>query len=144
MKNVKVMKSILSFVVLSVITVLAIGSTDDSESVKSQESSMTVTSYQIYKDYKANEVKATGKYKDKVIVVKGKVQEVGITVMAEVPFITLKASNDGYGLMDGVKCLFAKSEMESVGNISVGQTVSIKGKVDGDLGNIELDNCSIQ
>lgn len=140
-KNLK--KHLASLLVLVVIGFLAIGSTDsdtDSEKVQSQAPSYTLTANQLYSEYDSNEVAADAKYKGKVVIVSGTIQDIGKDVMDDAYIVI-----GGEGFLDGVQCMFTKGEQSSVARLSKGQQVTIKGEVEGKMiGNVLISKASIQ
>lgn len=139
-KNTK--KHIASFVTLLVFSVLAIGSTEseeDTKEVQSKAPSYTLSANQLYREYENNEVSADAKYKGKIVIVSGKIQDIGKDIMDE-PYIVI----GGEGFLDGVQCSFAKSQESSIARLSKGQNVKVKGKVSGKMGNVQIENSSLQ
>ena len=140
-KNLK--KHLASLLVLVVIGFLAIGSTDsdtDSEKVQSQAPSYTLTANQLYSEYDSNEVAADAKYKGKVVIVSGTIQDIGKDVMDDAYIVI-----GGEGFLDGVQCMFTKGEQSSVARLSKGQQVTIKGEVEGKMiGNVIIRKAGIQ
>jgi len=143
--QIKILKSIsprhgLSVVTLSILTALAVGSADpeqQTEQVKSSEPASMLTAPQLYAEYEANEVAADNRYKGKVVIVSGVVEDIGKDLLDNA-YITMASGN----MMFGVQCFFAESEEQSFGSLSKGQQVSVKGRVGGKLGNVLLNDCS--
>ncbi len=130
----------LSLLTLSILTMLALGSADseqETQQVKSSEPESSLTAPQLYADYDANEVAADNRYKGKVVVVNGIVEDIGKDLLDNA-YIMLFSGD----MMFGVQCFFAESEEHSFGSLSKGQQVSIKGRVEGKLGNVLLKGCS--
>lgn len=121
---------------------LAIGSTDTEEetiAVKEQPASYTVTANTIYSEYESNEVAADSKYKGKVIIVTGAIQDIGKDILDQAYIVI-----GGQGFLDGVQCSFAESQNSVIAQLSKGMSVKVKGKVNGKMGNIQLEKCSLQ
>ena len=139
----KNLKHIASLVVFTVFGILAIGSTDtdeDTQEIKSQDASYTLSADQLAREYENNEVAADAKYKGKIVIVSGTIQDIGKDVMDE-PYIII----GGSGFLDGVQCFFTESEESSVAHLSKGQRVSVKGEVSGKIiGNVLVKKCSLQ
>ncbi len=139
-KNLK--SNILSAFVLVALGILAIGSTDtdtDTEEVQSQAPSYTLSANQLYREYDSNEVAADAKYKGKVVVVSGSIQDIGKDIMDEAYIVI-----GGGGFLDGVQCTFTKGEQSSISRLSKGQQVRVKGEVAGKMGNVLVNKCSLQ
>ena len=91
-------------------------------------------------DYAENETAADNKYKDKIVVVKGKIYEMGRDPLDQ-PFIVIGGREFGFG---GVKCVFARDKTSSVAALSKGKVVSVKGKVSGKIVVVQIENSSLQ
>lgn len=132
----------ISLLTLAILTLLAVGSADSEEQtrqIKSAPPESSVTAPQLYAEYEANEVAADTRYKGKIVVVNGVVEDIGKDLLDDA-YVLLASGN----MMFGVQCFFDKSEEHSFGNLSRGQQVSVKGRVDGKLGNVFLRDCSFQ
>jgi len=135
-------RHIVSFVVLAFFGILAAGSIDtdtDTKKVQSQTPSYTLSANQLYRDYKANEVAADAKYKDRIVVVSGTIDSIGKDIMNQAYIVI-----GGEGFLDGVQCMFTKGEESSIAQLSKGQHVTVKGKVSGKMGNVLLNKCTLQ
>ena len=135
-------RHIASLVTLLVFSVLAIGSTEseeDTKKVQSKTPSYTLSADQLYREYESNEVAADKKYKGKIVIVYGEIQDIGKDIMDE-PYIVI----GGEGFLDGVQCSFTKSQESSVASLSKGQDVKVKGEVSGKMGNVQIKNSSLQ
>jgi len=142
MMNQKLGKHIASAFVLIVFGILAVGSTDtdtDTQKVQSQTPSYTLTAEQLYREYDSNEVSADAKYKGKVIIVSGTIQDIGKDIMDDAYIVI-----GGRGFLDGVQCTFTKGQQSSVARLSKGQRVTVKGEVAGKMGNILVNKASLQ
>jgi len=138
----KLVKHIASAFVLIVFGILAVGSTDtdtDTQKVQSQTPSYTLTAEQLYREYDSNEVSADAKYKGKVIIVSGTIQDIGKDIMDDAYIVI-----GGGGFLDGVQCTFTKGQQSSVARLSKGQRVTVKGEVSGKMGNILVNKASLQ
>lgn len=85
--------------------------------------------------FEADEIKANELYNDKVILVTGKVQKVGI----ENNIVSISLT--GNSAMSGVLCQFEKTEAEKLRDIKPGDMVSIKGICTGYLMDVILTRC---
>ena len=135
-------KNIASLAAAAVFCAIAVGSTETEESAKavaSQEPAYTLTAEALYSAYDDNEVAADAKYKGKIVVVSGVIQDIGKD-LADDPYVVI----GGEGLLDGVQCTFADSKSEQLAGLSKGQNATIKGKVVGLLGNVQVENSSLQ
>lgn len=134
-------KYVVSSLIVSMFLLLTWGSGDtdaDTKAVKAQAPAHVVAASQLIGEYADNEVKADGKYKGKVVVVTGRVQDIGKDVMDDV-YIVL----GGTGFLDGVQCSFTPSEHAMVAELDKGQTVTVKGEVSGLFGNVHVEKCSL-
>jgi len=139
-KNVS--RHIASFIVLATFLLLAVGSTDtdiDTQKVQSQAPSYTLSANQLYNEYNSNEVAADSKYKGKVVIVIGRIQDIGKDIMGDAYIVI-----GGGGFLDGVQCTFTKGEQSSVARLSKGQQVRVKGEVAGKMGNVLVTKCRLQ
>ncbi len=91
-------------------------------------------------DYAENEMEADKKYKGKMVVVKGKIYQIGKDPLGQ-PFIVIGGRAFGYG---GVQCVFARGKDSSVAALSKGQFVSVKGKVGGKNVFVRVEDSSLQ
>lgn len=129
--------------ILLLFVVLAIGSTDTQESVQEDVSTAApaarVTAAQLFADYDANEVAADEKYKGKVLIVTGTIEDIGKDIV-DTMYVTLKTDN----AIMSVQCKFADEHKSQLANAAEGQQVTIKGKCDGKLGNVLLRGCTFE
>jgi len=135
-------RHIASFVVLAAFLILAVGSTDtdtDTQKVQSQAPSYTLSANQLYNEYNSNEVAADSKYKGKIVIVTGTIQDIGKDIMDDAYIVI-----GGGGFLDGVQCTFTKGEQSTVARLSMGQQVRVKGEVTGKMGNVLVNKCSLQ
>jgi len=133
---------IASFIVLAAFLVLAVGSMDtdtDTQKVKSQAASYTLSANQLYREYESNEVAADAKYKGKIVIVYGTIVDIGKDIMDDAYIVI-----GGEGFLDGVQCTFTKGEQSSVARLSKGMQVRVKGEVAGKMGNVLVNKCSLQ
>ena len=141
MKNEK-LKNLFSGLVVVIFSIIAIASTEETIEVdiagKSPE--VTVSAYEIYQAYEANEVAADLKYKEKVIQVSGVVESIGTDFMDTI-YVSLSVG-DEYEI-SSVQCFFADSHKADAASLSKGQRVTIKGLGDGYLMNVLLRGCTL-
>jgi len=93
----------------------------------------------LYSNYKDNEVSADGRYKGKVVVVTGVIRDIGKDIL-DSPYVVI----GGEGFLDGVQCMFARTEGSPVAHVSKGQRVAVRGRVAGKMGNVLLRECQFQ
>jgi hypothetical protein len=140
MRN-KLWRWILSAVGLAFFIVLAAGSMETEEkveeSVRSQSAAITVSASQLYSDYKANEVAADQRYKDKVLQVSGTVDNIGKDIMDSI-YVTLET-----GTFGSIQCFFADKHASEAAQLRKGQSITVKGRCDGKMMNVLLKGCVI-
>lgn len=132
------MRKHLSLLVL-VLAVVFVGCASDKElleKTKKGDIEVTVKAATLIADYKANEVKADMKYKDKIIAVTGKVNEIKKD-LGGFPILLLKAGKHWVQ----VHCKCAKETASKVAKINKGQMVTVKGVCLGKLGNVNMGGC---
>lgn len=135
-------RHIASLFVVLLFAIMAIGSVDtdsDTQDVQSIAAEFNVSADQLISAYKENEVSASVNYDEKVIVVRGTIQDIGLDILDNAYVIL-----GGTGFLDGVQCTFSEGEKDSFANLKKGQSISVKGKVDGKMGNILISNCRLQ
>lgn len=88
----------------------------------------------LIEEYNNNEVAADAKYKGKEVEVTGEVDRISSTFG--------KSSVTLGGLM-GVSCYFSKAHEADIGALSKGQTVAIRGRVDGMMMGVNLKDCQL-
>jgi hypothetical protein len=96
-----------------------------------------ISAEDLFAEYQQDKDAADRKYKGKVIVVSGTVD----TIKAETgnPYITMKTSS----LILRVQCIFKSADSSAVGGLTKGQTVHVRGKVFGRIGNVVLQDCEM-
>ena len=95
----------------------------------------TIEATMLYNEFETQEQEAYIKYLDKILLVEGTVEKVKID--KDHSSIILKADNAFAG---GINCSFNR-EIEGV---SVGDVISIKGRCQGYLMDVVLNNCNIE
>jgi len=127
---------------LSLLALLAIGSTDteqETKAVRNQVPAYDVTANALAAEYEANEVAADTKYKGKVVYVYGVIRDIGKDVLGA-PYIVI----GGEGFLDGVQCTFSESQTSAIAKLWKGQQVRVQGEVSGKMGNVLVRKCSIE
>jgi RecJ-like exonuclease len=93
------------------------------------------------KAYEDNEVKADKTYKDKTVLVTGKVTEIGVTLGQT--YVVL-SSGDEFSLT-GIQCFFEEaSEIDKLSNLKDGDTVKIQGVVNGKSIYVGVNDCILK
>ena len=106
------------------------------QSNNSLEASYTLLADSLYREYEENEVAADAKYKGRVIIVSGIIQDIGKD-FTNTAYVVLAAE----GLF-GVHCMYAKGGELSVAHLSKGQQITIKGVVSGKMiGSVLIQEC---
>lgn len=91
--------------------------------------------------YESNEVKADKDYKDKTVLMNGKIESIG--VVAGKTYVVLSSGKQFS--VTNVQCFFTeKIEIDKVANLKKGQTVTIQGDVEGKSLNVTVNNCIIK
>lgn len=130
----KVGSKILSYLYLEESYIESLGD----EAKSNAKDYMTVDYKQLYKDYEENAIKADGKYKDKLIQITGKVDDIFREVMGH-PYVTF--SVDKY--FQHVQAVFSKDEESKVAELKKGQTITVRGRCKGKTMNVLIDDCII-
>lgn len=99
--------------------------------------SYSVNSIDMFNEFRANKIQAYDKYVDKFVEVTGK--HVGSDVIYKSPVILLQAAS----LSNSVQCNFPFDRASQAAALELGQTVTLKGRVIGQDGNVVLDKCSV-
>ena len=102
--------------------------------LESEKADYSLTANELFNSYDQNESAAEQKYADKVIQVTGVVE--GTKLNDSIPSLILAAEN---AMMGGVNCAFS----EKVAGIKTGDTVVVKGRCQGYLMNVILNNCTL-
>ncbi|MDD5639680.1 MAG: hypothetical protein PHR47_02640 [Candidatus Pacebacteria bacterium] len=104
-----------------------------------QQSYTKVTAFDLASEYKANQVAADEKYKNKTIEVSGTIYNIGKDIL-DTPYIALS----GADITTNVQCMFEKSDQGQLANLSKDTKIVLRGKVSGQVVfNVLLNNCSI-
>jgi hypothetical protein len=89
--------------------------------------------------YEDNEIAADDKYKNKVLIVQGIVENIGKDIL-DTPYVTLATDN----ALGSVQCMFADDHKGELAELQKGQAISIKGRCGGKaLLNVLLRGCCI-
>lgn len=91
----------------------------------------------LFAEYQQDKDAADKKYNGKTIVVRGTVDTT--KVESTNPYITMKTGS----LILRVQCIFTKADSSTVSGLTKGQTVRVRGKVFGRIGNVVLQDCEL-
>ena len=129
-------KIILTVVVTVLLALLVACQTETgiAKEIADKDPMFEVSAVQIAAEYESNESAADDKYKGEVILVTGVISEV-YRGFLYTPYVELKA---------GVRCNFSDNEDPVMAALSVGQTVSMKGRGDRLLFGVELRGCTVE
>jgi hypothetical protein len=97
----------------------------------------TISSIQLSQDYEANEVSADTKYKNKILYVEGYIDDIGKDIFDNI-YISLEGAED---LFSSVSCDIDDEKV--VGNLKKGQWVVVRGRCDGTLLGVNMDDCEV-
>lgn len=104
-----------------------------------EEEIITIDADDLYEVYTRNEINADAKYKDKILVVTGTVNNIGKDIFDN-PYVQLKSTD----IIFGVQCMLRDSEQNKAGQLNKGQRITMQGRNQGKFGNILLRLCTIQ
>lgn len=107
---------------------------------ESDEKPIAISSKDLTKTYEENELAANDKYKDKVLAVSGKIDNIAET------FGNITVSLQGHNAVVSVMCNFDETEKANVTKLKKGQQVILVGKGDGMTAGlyVGLQKCKIQ
>lgn len=115
------------------------------EKVASQAPAGNVTAVDLAAAYDANEIAADSRFKDKVFIVTGVVDDIGTDIIGN-PYVTLRTKEYGSGSgvwAADVQCIFAEEAKGQLAGLQKGQHVVLKGQVGGKIINIAVENCTL-
>ena len=112
-------------------------STTTSSSSDTYSSPISVSADQLYREYSDNEIAADTTYKNKSVVVSGTVKSLGKDILGS-PYVVLDA-----GFLLGVQCVFSRSDT-SLARVSKGDSISVRGRVSGKMGNVVVRDCALE
>jgi len=133
----------LEVLLVAVVVVVSVACESDQqvqEEVSTTETAVTVSASTIVDDYKNNEVAADEKYKGKVVEVSGTIESIAKDVM-DTMYVTL--AGGGEFEMRSVQCYFADSEKDKLASLSKGSRLTVKGRCEGLMMNVQLKGCTI-
>jgi hypothetical protein len=118
--------------------VTQVSKADEAQKVMEMKRS-AISATELQSAYENNEVNADAQFKDKEVVVAGRVGRIAKDILDN-PYITLGDSESNLG---SVQCFFAESDEPLLATLSPGQRVYVRGRVDGKLMNVVVKDCSI-
>jgi hypothetical protein len=137
-----------NYIYILIISVLFFASCSDDNKIEQEISStepviqsqpaITITSKQLYQEYNDNEVAADLKYKEKILLVNGTVDNIAKDITDNI-YVTLS----GNEFIGDVQCFFSEAHTNEAAQLKKGMKITIKGKCDGKMMNILLRGCSI-
>jgi hypothetical protein len=118
-----------------------IGSYEGEEEIEQDislvDAAYEVTAQQLYSAYEANEVGADLKYKDKVLIVTGVIDDIGTDIANDLYVMLKTGEYHAY-----VKCSFGAAYKETVARLRKGQELRLKGKCSGKMMIVLLRGCT--
>lgn len=99
---------------------------------------ISITSYQLCMEFRANEALANTKFKDKVLIVSGTINKIGKDYANK-----LYLSMDGFDAVSNTACFFDPAKVTELNRLRNGQKVTIKGTCSGMAGDVALQDCLI-
>jgi hypothetical protein len=101
---------------------------------------ISITSVNLYEEYRANELRADTQYKGKTLSVTGPVLNIRKDSSGQY-YVELT----GNGGIRNIRVYFTASEVSKLGNLSIGQRITIIGTCDGvSMGDVYIRNSIIQ
>ena len=97
-----------------------------------------ITASDLAQEYKANEVSADEKFKNKKVAVSGTVEQIGKDILDN-PYISFSGE-----FLQSVTCYFSKDDIKTISQISKGDKITIIGECTGlTLTNVVIQDCKI-
>ena len=91
---------------------------------------------QIVAAYVANEVAADISYKNRTLIVEGRIDTIGKDILDD-PYVTLSAGESEFR---SVQAAFKAEDLQQLANLSKGQLVKIEGTCEGLMMNVQVNN----
>ena len=110
---------------------------EEAEAVKSGPAT-NITASSLVAAYKANEVQADSKYKGETLEVSGVVKSISKDIL-DSAYITLSGGDP----VRSVQCYFQASEQSKLGSLNKGQSLTVRGRCEGVMMNVQLKDCVI-
>ncbi len=99
-----------------------------------------ISAAQIVSDYEANEVAADGKYKGKILEIKGVIDSISKDMLNN-PQVVLSSGNTR--TFRSVQCSFTSDQQNALAALTKGSQIAIRGKCDGLMANVQLSGSQI-
>ena len=131
---------IIPLALLLLVSSLACGGESDeeiAESIAGIPSAYHVSSVQLLSEYDASQKDADEKYKGQVVTIEGTITEIGVDSFGN-PFLVLEGVASA-----GVRCLFTVQEVQEFVTLSKGQTVTVRGRLEGRAVNVLVRGCTL-
>ena len=113
-----------------------------SEATEPETAAIEVTAKEMLQEYDDNEVKADEKYRDKLVTVTGKINDVGKDILDEA-YVSVGTGSE-YEFIT-VQCYFSdEEELKKVSDLNKGDDITLTGTCDGMSINILLNDCVIK
>jgi hypothetical protein len=87
---------------------------------------------------KADNIFADNIFKGQIIDVSGEIGTIGKDILG-LHYVTLKTNE----LIHSVQCVFPKNKSDSLMSLQKRQSITIRGRCDGAMGNVLFRNCTI-
>jgi hypothetical protein len=91
--------------------------------------------------FEEDETNALSKYKGKTYNITGVIEEIGSDLLDR-PFVTL-GKEGGVGLEGGALCKFDITKSDEISKLNVGDTITIRGKIDSFLLKVSVIDCEL-
>ena len=105
-------------------------------SVKGKQADLTLSAFELYEEYQADEAAGNKKYIDKIIEVKGTIAEISTDENGAT--VVMLRDKDAFS---GILCTLREDEKKRAKDLKVGQEVTIKGQCTGMLMDVVLNKC---
>jgi len=102
------------------------------------ETAIPISTTALVSAYDSNEVAADERYKGKLLIVTGTVENVAKDILGNL-YVVLRGGH----IIRSVQCYFGDEHTEELANLSKGSRVRIKGRCDGLLMNVLLKDCAL-
>lgn len=97
-----------------------------------------ISSSELYRAYKANEVSADEKYKGRKLAITGTIESIGKDIIKN-PYVSFKED-----YLQGITCYFSENDNKIIAQLSKGEEITIIGECRGlTLTNVVIRNCKL-
>jgi hypothetical protein len=120
---------------------LAVNDTKQKEQIAEAkpEDIITISSSQLFAEYKANDINADRKYKGKILQVSGTAEHISRDIVDNI-YVTLKGGE--YEIFS-IQCFFSDQFEDQAARLRPHQYLTIRGRCDGKFGNVMIKDCII-